>query len=169
MKNHKNQTIITLSDYTGFEKNQEAAGEKTERPGDRDMDFVETLFRFLGDKRRMVFAFVRMKLDRQRRTDFVKDLADCENPREQARCVRQYIRHLKVGDARSLVMSLPEMMPEKIEALAFHGETDPANRLRKFAKTFGVSDAESLFLMVFLLMIRDSADAAAGAGFGRAV
>jgi len=182
MKKQKHQTVITLSDYLPPEKHRNTAGEKTARPGyerenkedrmargDKDMDFIETLFRFLGENRRTVIAFVRMKLDRRRREEFIKDLRGCENLREQARCVRQYVFHLRVKDARSLIMSLPEMMPEKIDALAFHGEADPADRLRKFAKTFGVSDAQSLFCMVFLLMTRDSFDAGAAAGLGRAV
>ena len=176
MKNLKHQTVITLSDYRPPEKNQNAAAPETGRPeyapenkADRDMDFIETLFRFLGENRRTVIAFVRMKLDRHRRKEFIKDLAGCENPRDQARCLRNYICRLNVSDARTLIMSLPELMPEKIETLAFHGETDPANRLRKFARTFALSDPESLFCMIFFLMTGRDGAPGNRACLGRAV
>ena len=168
MKHRNHQAVITLSDYQRPEKHRNAAEEKIPPQSDRDMDFIETLFRFLGENRHRVIAFIRMKLDPARRKAFIKDLAECGNLREQARCVRRSIGHLKAKDARALIMGLPEMMPEKIDALAFHGETDPAIRLRKFAETFGVSDAESLFCMVFLLMTRDC-PAGAVAVCGRAV
>ena len=41
-----------------------------------------------------------MKLDPARRKAFINELAECENLREQARCVRRSIGHLKAKDAR---------------------------------------------------------------------
>ncbi|MEZ4551731.1 MAG: hypothetical protein R2874_14995 [Desulfobacterales bacterium] len=95
-----------------------------------------------------------MKLDPARRKAFINDLAECENLREQARCVRRSIGHLKAKDARALIMACREMMPEKLTPWPSRGNRS-GHPLRKFAETFGVSDAESLFCMVFLLMTRD--------------
>ncbi len=155
MHKQKEQNIITLSNHPAFEKNELFATEKTgPARRDKDMDFIETLFRFLGDKRHTVISFIRLKLDCRRRSFFSNELKMCENLRQEGRCVKKYIGHLKVNDARALLMSLPDMLPGKIEALSFHGETSPENRLMKFAKTFELSDEDALFCMVFFLMTR---------------
>jgi hypothetical protein len=157
MQNHKELNVITLSDHATFEKNELPATGKTQNTHrDKGMDFIETLFRFLGDKRHIVLSFIRMKLDRQRRAFFIKELSMCENLRQESRCVKKYIGHLKVNDAKALLMSLPDMLPGKIEALTYHGEDLPENRLMKFAKTFGLSDDDALFCMIFFLMTRES-------------
>lgn len=156
MQNHKELNVITLSDHATFEKNELPATVKTQSAHrDKDMDFIETLFRFLGDKRHIVLSFVRMKLDRQRRAFFNRELQMCESLRQEGRCVKKYIGHLKVNDAKALLMSLPDMLPGKIEALTYHGEDMPENRLMKFAKTFGLSDDDALFCMLFFLMTRE--------------
>ncbi|MBC2716347.1 MAG: hypothetical protein HF978_13645 [Desulfobacteraceae bacterium] len=157
MQNHKEQNIITLSNHPAFEKNELFATEKTgPARRDKDMDFIETLFRFLGDKRHTVISFIRMKLDRQRRAFFRKELKMCENLRQEGRCAKKYIGYLKVNDAKALLMSLPDMLPGKIEALIYHGETSPEKRLMKFAKTFELSDGDALFCMLFFLMTREN-------------
>jgi len=133
------------------------------------MDFIETLFRFLGDKRHTVISFIRMKLDRQRRAFFSQELKMCKNLRQEGRCVKKYIGHLKVNDARALLMSLPDMLPGKIEALTYHGETSPENRLMKFAKTFGLSNEDALFCMFMFLMMRKDSGKAEPLNMGRAI
>jgi hypothetical protein len=156
MQNHKELNVITLSDYAAFEKNELSAAGKTETVcRDKDMDFIETLFRFLGDKRHIVLSFIRMKLDRQRRVFFIKELNMCESLRQESRCIKKYIGQLKVNDAKALLTSLPDMLSGKIEALTFHGEDLPENRLMKFAKTFELSDDDSLFCMLFFLITRE--------------
>ena len=157
MQNHKEQNVITLSNHKAFEKNELFATEKTgPAHRDKDMDFIETLFRFLGNKRHAVISFIRMKLDCQRRAFFSKELKMCENLRQESRCIKKYIGHLKVNDAKALLMSLPDMLPGKIEALIYHGETSPEKRLMKFAKTFDLSDEDALFCMFFFLMTREN-------------
>ncbi len=156
MQNHKEGNVITLSNHSAFEKSELSATEKIDQPRrDKDMDFIETLFRFLGDKRHAVISFIRMKLDRQRRAFFTNELAMCENLRQEGRCAKKYIGHLKVNDAKALLMSLPDMLPGKIEALIYHGETSPDKRLMKFAKTFDLADEDALFCMFFCLMTRE--------------
>jgi hypothetical protein len=170
MQNHKELNVITLSDHAAFEKNELSAGDKAETVyRDKDMDFIETLFRFLGDKRHMVLSFIRMKLDPKRRAFFSKELKMCENLRQEGRCIKKYIGHLKVNDAKALLMNLPDMMPGKIEALAYHGESSPENRLMKFAKTFGLSDADALFCMLFFLMTRDGLGVTGSLSMDRAI
>jgi len=170
MQNYKEINVITLSDHKAFEKNELIEGDKTDLAyRDKDMDFIETLFRFLGDKRHAVMSFIRMKLDRQRRIFFINELKLCEDLRQESRCVKKYIGHLKVNDAKALLMSLPDMMPGKIEALTFHGEDLPKNRLMKFAKTFGLSDEDALFCMLFFLMTRDSSGTSETVNMGRAI
>jgi hypothetical protein len=170
MQNHKEQNIITLSNHPAFEKNELSATEKTDQPRrDKDMDFIETLFRFLGDKRHTVISFLRMKLNRQRRSFFNNELEMCENLRQEARCVKKNINHLKVNDARALLMSLPDMLPGKIEALTYHGETSPENRLMQFAKTFELSDEDTLFCMFMFLMMRKDSGKAEPLNIGRAI
>jgi len=170
MQNHKEQNIITLSEHPVFEKNEVSGTEKTGHVSrNKDMDFIETLFRFLGDKRHTVISFIRMKLDRQRRAFFAKELGICDNLRQESRCVKKYIGHLKVNDARALLLSLPDMLPGKIEALSFHGETSPEKRLMKFAKTFGLSDEDALFCMFMFLMMRKDYREADPLNMGRAV
>ena len=170
MQNHKEQNVFTLSDHPAFEKNELFAPEKTEPAHrDKDMDFIETLFRFLGDKRHTVVSFIRMKLVRQRRAFFSNELEMCENLRQEGRCVKKYIGHLKVNDAKALLMSLPELLPGKIEALIYHGETSPENRLMKFAKTFDLSDEDALFCMFMFLMMRKDSVKTEPLNMGRAI
>jgi hypothetical protein len=170
MQNHKELNVITLSDHAAFEKNELFETCKTESAyRDKDMDFIETLFRFLGDKRHTVTSFIRMKLDRQRRAFFTTDLKMCDNLRQEGRCVKKYIGHLKVNDAKALLMSLPDMLPGKIEALTYHGEDMPENRLMKFAKTFGLSDDDALFCMLFFLMTRENHRDTDALNMGRAI
>jgi hypothetical protein len=170
MQNHKELNVITLSDHAAFEKSELFEADKTDLAyRDKDMDFIETLFRFLGDKRHIVFSFVRMKLDRQRRTFFSRELKMCESLRQEGRCVKKYIGHLKVNDAKALLMSLPDMLPGKIEALTYHREDMPENRLMKFAKTFGLSDEDALFCMLFFLMTREDIGGADTLNMGRAI
>ncbi len=155
MQHPQKKNVITLSNHRSFEKNELCVAEKSEAaPRDKEMDFIETLFRFLGDKRATVISFIRMKLDRQRRAFFINELKICKNLREEARCVKKTIGYLKMNDARALLMCLPEMLPGKIEALMYHGETSTENRLMKFAKTFAMSDEDALFCMLFFLMTR---------------
>lgn len=170
MQNHKELNVITLSDHAAFEKNELPATGKTQNTHrDKGMDFIETLFCFLGDKRHIVLSFIRMKLDRQRRVFFINELKLCENLRQEGRCAKKYIGHLKVNDAKALLMSLPEMLPGKIEALTFHGEDLPENRLMKFAKTFGLSGDDALFCMLFFLMTREGLDETDILGMDRAI
>lgn len=169
MKNNKTGNIITIANHPAFEKNELTVAEKTALPVNKDMDFIETLFRFLGDKRHTVIAFIRMKLDSRRRKVFNHELEMCQNLRQQARCAKKYISHLKVGDARALFMSLPEMLPGKIEALTYHGEASPENRLMKFAKTFGLTDDDAMSCMFFFLMTRADAGESTRMSPGRAI
>lgn len=169
MKNNKTGNIITIANHPAFEKTELTVAEKTARPMDKDMDFIETLFRFLGDKRHIVIAFIRMKLDARRRKVFTNELELCQNLRQQARCAKKYISHLKVSDAKVLLMSLPEMLPGKIKALIYHGEASPENRLMKFAKTFGLTDDDAMFCMFFFLMTRPDAGQSSRASAGRAI
>jgi len=170
MQNYKELNVITLSDHTAFEKNELVETGKTDPAyRDKDMDFIETLFRFLGDKRHTVISFIRMKLDRQRRAFFIKDLKMCENLRQESRCAKKYIGYLKVNDAKALLMSLPDMLPGKIEALTFHGEDMPENRLMKFAKTFGLSDDDVMFCMFFFLMTREELGETGTLNMGQAI
>jgi len=156
MHKQKEINVITLSEHPVFEKNEVFETEKTGHLSrNKDMDFIETLFRFLGNKRHTVISFVRMKLDRQKRAFFSKELEKCDNLRQQARCIKKYIGHLKVNDAKALLVSLPDMLPGKIEALIYHGESSPENRLMKFARTFELSDDDALFCMFFFLMTRE--------------
>ena len=169
MKNNKTGNIITIANHPAFEKNELTIREKTALPVNKDTDFIETLFRFLGDKRHTVIAFIRMKLDGRRRKIFANELEMCQNLRQQARCARKYISHLKVSDARALFMSLPEMLPGKIEALTYHGEASPENRLMKFARTFGLTDDDAMFCMFFFLMTRADAGESSRVSAGRAI
>jgi len=170
MQKHNKENVITISDHQKFEKNELASSEKTvSHCSDKDMDLIETLFRFLGHRRQTVFSFIRMKLDCRRREFFSHELKTCETLREQARCAKKYIGHLKVNDARALLMSLPEMLPGKIEALTYHGETSPVNRLMKFAKTFDLSGEDALFCMLFFLMTRENPRGTDELNMGRAI
>lgn len=153
MQEHKEENIIALSNHVAFEKNElSPAYNAGQTLRDKKMDFFETLFRFLGERRHTVISFIRMKLDRRKQRFFNEELKACRNLREESRCVKKYINHLRINDARALVMSLPEMIPGKIEALIFHGERSPQDRLKKFAKTFDLSDEDALFCMFFFLM-----------------
>jgi len=154
--NQKEINIITLSEHRVFEKKEIAEKEKTGHLSrDKDMDFIETLFRFMGGKRQTVISFIRMKLNRKKQAFFIRELTKCGSLRQQARCIKKYIGHLKVNDAKALLMSLPELLPGKIEALTYHGEDMPENRLMKFAKTFNLSNDDVLFCMLFFLMTRE--------------
>ena len=170
MQNHNEGNVITLSNHSAFEKSELSAARKTDQPyRDKDMDFIETLFRFLGEKRHTVISFIRMKLDRQRRVFFIKELELCENLRQESRCVKKYISYLKVNDAKALLMSLPVMLPEKIEALTYHGEDLPEKRLMKFAKTFRLSNDDALFCMLFFLMTREGPGETGTLNMGQAI
>jgi len=170
MHQQKEVNVITLSEHRTFEKNEVFETEKTGHISrDKDMDFIETMFRFLGNKRHTVISFIRMKLERQKRVFFSTELENCENLRQQARCMKKYINHLKVNDARALLMSLPDMLSGKIEALTYHGEDSPENRLMKFAATFDLSDEDTLFCMLSFLMMRESHRAVDALGVGRAI
>ena len=169
MKNTKTGNIITITNHPAFEKNELTVTEKIALPVDKDMDFIETLFRFLGDKRHTVIAFIRMKLDARRRNIFTNELERCQNLRQQARCAKKYISHLKVSDAKALLMSLPEMLAGKIEALTYHGEASPENRLMKFARTFGLTDDDAMFCMFFFLMTRSDSGKSRPVSAGRAI
>jgi len=137
-------------------------------PRDKDMDFIETLFRFLGDKRQTVISFIGMKLDRKMRAVFRRDLEKCRNIREEGRCVRLYFGYLRINDARTLLEILPEMLPGKIEALTYHGEACPENRLMKFAKSFHLSHEDVSVSMLMVLMMRSKTPQAAGWNISRA-
>lgn len=170
MHNRKEINVITLSDHAAFEKNELGAEQKSgSAHRDKDMDFAETLLGFLGKKRSAVISFIRMKLEPRYRSFFDIELKECENLRQQARCIKKYIGRLKVNDAKTLLLNLPEMLSGKIEALAYHGEASPENRLMKFAKTFELSDADALFCMLFFLMTRQNTGTADTVSMGQAV
>lgn len=161
---HKNN-VITLAKHQAFEKRQlfdkkttdKCVPDKASGPAKRQMDFIETLFQFLGAQRQMVISFVKMKLDARTRIHFNKEMMACQDVRDESRCVKRYFGHLKTNDAMALLMSLPDMLPGKIEALIYHGEEQKENRLKKFIKTFSISEAEVTCSMLFLLMARKNA------------
>jgi len=168
--NQKEINVITLSEHRVFEKKEVVEKDKTGHLSrDKDMDFIETLFRFMGGKRQTVISFIRMKLNRQKQAFFIRELKKCGSLRQQARCIKKYIGHLKVNDARALLMSLPELLPGKIEALTYHGEDMPENRLMKFAKTFNLSNEDALFCMLFFLMTREDLGKTESLNVGRAI
>ena len=170
MYRQEHRNIITISDHPAFEKNEVVSAEKeVPEPRDKGADFIETLFRFLGDKRHIVISFIRMKLDCRRGVVFSRELEMCQSPGEERRCVKKYIGHLKVNDAKALLMSLPEMLEGKIEALTYHGEDLPENRLMKFAKTFEFSHEDAVFCMLFFLMTRENLWGSDGLNLGRAM
>lgn len=156
MNSLKQQNMIKLSDHPGFGKPQVGEEGKSRLPGrERAEDFIETLFRFLGDRRRVVASYLRMKLDRKMRTVFHQDLEKCRDMREEGRCVKKYFKYLRLTDAGNLLAGLPDLIPGKIEALTYHGESAPARRLMKFAATFDISHEEATVLMLMMLMTRD--------------
>lgn len=155
MNHPEKQNIIKLSDHLSFGKNEVPASKKT-GPTPRDMDFIETLFRFLGDKRHTVTSYIRMKLDRKMRALFCQDLEKCKNIREEGRCVKMYFGYLRLVDAGALLASLPELLPGKIEALTYHGDASPENRLMKFAKTFDLAHEDVSVCMLMMLMTRET-------------
>ncbi|MEZ4567837.1 MAG: hypothetical protein R2860_13075 [Desulfobacterales bacterium] len=59
------------------------------------MDFIETLFRFLGRKPPPGHRVYPDEAGPGPAEAFINELAECENLREQARCVRRSIGHLK--------------------------------------------------------------------------
>ncbi len=146
--------VITLSEYAKKE-NREGAAERRDSDAVRQRtsrtDLLETLFRFLGEKRRYVVAFVRMKLDRPGRMEFIKELAACRDMHDEVRCVKQFAGRLKVNDFAVLMNSLPAMLSGKIEALTYHGEAMPENRLMKFASTLGFTEADATGCMLWHL------------------
>jgi hypothetical protein len=162
MQSHHKKDIITLSKHPAFEKRElftVESGEKSmfgenSTPEKKDMDFIETLFRFLGTRRQMVISFVRMKLDGRTRILFSKEIKMCRNVREESRCVKRYFGHLKTNDATALLVSLIETLSGKIEALIYHGEDRAENRLKKFIKTFSLSESDVTSGMLFLLLAR---------------
>jgi len=157
MNSPEKQNIIKLSDHSAVGKRQMPAVEKTgPSPRDKDMDFIETLFRFLGDKRQAVISFIGMKLDRKMRAVFRQDLEKCQNLREEGRCVKKYFAYLRMIDAGILLASLPDLLPGKIEALTYHGEACPENRLMKFAKFFHLSHEDVSVCMLMMLMTRET-------------
>jgi len=166
MQAHHHKNIITLSEHPAFEKRQLSFKNSADNclpgkvcdPAKKEMDFIETLFQFLGDRRRLVISFIKMKLDPRTRILFNKEINVCMDQREEARCVKRYFGHLKTNDARGLIMGLFDMLPGKIEALIFHGEILGENRLKKFVKTFSLSEADVTWCMLFLLLARESAE-----------
>ena len=161
---HKHN-IITLSKHQTFEKRQlfvKKSADKDTRgkagaPAKKEMDFIETLFRFLGAQRQMVISFIKMKLDVRTRILFNKEMMVCRDVRDESRCVKRYFGHLKSKDARALIIGLPDMIPGKIEALIYHGETALENRLKKFINTFSLSEADVIWCMLFFMFTRESA------------
>lgn len=146
MQTQKEHNVITLSKHPAFTKNELVAEKKKQRSSrETSIDFIENLFRFLGEKRGMVFRFIRMKLDRQRRVSFAEELDQCRNLTEESRCVKKYIGHLKVNDVSALFMSLPEILPGRIEAFVCFLDSSDENRLTKLQKTFGQPDGNSIF------------------------
>ncbi|MGB9500172.1 MAG: hypothetical protein ACKVE4_10605 [Dissulfuribacterales bacterium] len=164
MQSHHKKNIITLSEHPAFEKRQlfmkktadNCLPGKASDPAKKEMDFIETLFRFLGHKRHLVISFIKMKFDPRTRIFFDKEIKACMDQREEGRCVKRYFGRLKAKDARALIMGLFDMLPGKIEALIYHGETEPENRLKKFVKTFSLSEADVTCCMLFLLLTRES-------------
>lgn len=150
------KNIINLSEHPLFEKNEvDCPGEKKRFCRDQSSDFIETLFRFLGDKRRTVVSFMRMKLDRKMRAVFRRDLERCRDIRDEARCVKTYFGYLRMTDAGAVLAILAQMLPGKIEALTYHGEAFPENRLMKFAKTFNFAHEDVSVFMLMMLMTRN--------------
>ncbi|MGM0451877.1 MAG: hypothetical protein ACQERN_01765 [Thermodesulfobacteriota bacterium] len=129
------------------------AGQASDRHQQEGAEFLETLFRLLGEKRHTVIRFVQMKLDKEKRRFFRREMAGCRSIKAESRCVKDYIAHLSVKDVRALLTGLPEMAAEKDEALIYPGETLPEKRLAKFARTYGVSDAEMNRCMLFSLLM----------------
>jgi len=162
MQLHHHKNIITLSEHPAFEKRQLSFKNSADNclpgkacnPAKKEMDFIETLFQFLGDRRRLVISFIKMKLDPHTRILFNKEINVCMDQREEARCVKRYFGHLKTNDAMALLMSLPDTLPGKIEALIYHGETVLESRLKKFIKTFFLSETDVTCSMLFLLLAR---------------
>jgi len=148
--------VITLSDRRSFEKSEIVIEKNQGRTiMEKNKDFVETLFCFLGDKRFTLISYISMKLDRRKRLFFSEELEKCQDVRAECQCVKKYFRHLKTNDAMSLLASLPEMLSGKIEALTFHGEKRPEKRLEKFVKLLGLSDADIELCMLLFLFTRD--------------
>lgn len=161
MHQQDKKNIITLSEHPAFEKHEIAAiNARAKLCRDKHMDFLEALFRFLGKKRSTVNTFVRLKLDYRKRLLFERELSARENVRDEIRCVRKYFGHLKTNDAMALMMSLPDMLEDNIEALTFHGEASPADRMQKFARTFGLTHEDAAYCMFFFLMTREDENAA---------
>ncbi|MEZ4567838.1 MAG: hypothetical protein R2860_13080 [Desulfobacterales bacterium] len=70
-------------------------------------------------------------------------------------------------DAQALIGGgLPEMMPEKIDALAFHGKPIRPSGSGSLPKYSGCRMRNPLFCMVFLLMTRDCPVSAGAARAG---
>ena len=161
MQEHHKKNIITLSEHPVFEKRQlftkkiKCMPAQIDDHAKKEMDFIETLFQFLGDKRRLVISFIKMKLDPRTRIFFNKEINACQDVRDESRCVKRYFGHLKTNDAMAMIMGLFDMLPGKIEALIYHGETVLESRLKKFIKTFFLSETDVTWCMLFLLLARE--------------
>ena len=166
MQEHYKKNIITLSKHPSFEKKQLFTKKTTEKcmpvqksdPAKKEMDFIETLFQFLGHRRQIVISFIKMKLDSRTRIFFNKEIKACQEVRDECRCVKRYFGHLKSKDAMALIMGLPDMLPGKIEALIYHGETALENRLKKFVNTFSLSEADVTWCMLFFMFTCERAE-----------
>jgi hypothetical protein len=165
MQLKQKNNVITLSKHQAFEKSELFTKKTTDKclternrvPVKKNMDFIETLFQFLGNKRGLVISYIKMKLDPRARRLFNKEIKACLDLRDECRCVKRYFGRLKTKDAKALIVGLPDMMPGKIEALIYHGETEPENRLKKFVKTFSLSEADVTCCMLLLMLTRESA------------
>lgn len=151
----QNRRVLNLANRTPFEKRQTAEkccrSSKCPESGNPD-SFMETLFGLLGGKRQTVVSFVLMKLDRRRRRFFKADLGACRDLKDESRCVKAYMAHLPAKDLNTLVAWVRRMLAEKIDAVAYPGESDPVRRLDKFIRTFGFDRAQVDDCMLFLLI-----------------
>jgi len=161
-QNRKRSKIIDLSSHPSYEKGQEGLREKNLRikfssavvPVLADMDFLITSLKMLGPRRKTVRRFVKMRLDKCRRQFFISELAACLKVQDECRCLKKYIQHLKINDARALFLYIndsivTDMQLGQLRAVECHEKEMSGSRLSELTKKIAMSETGVNFCSAF--------------------